>query len=267
MVVKPGDRRKILTSGLFVIMLSSLVLFSVFLINRESSIFGKRVQLKTRVSNVNNLKIGGAVQLRGIKIGSVSDITFEGLERIVITFSILEDYLEWIKADSTIAIRTQGVLGDKFIEISGGSESSAYVKANDFIIAKTKNEFDSFLDKGEDILVVSKRVLQKIDALLTSMESSKISSIVSNLEETSIKMNNLMTPLTPERFDTVINNFTSATNDFSALTKRIKDGPGTLHSLIFDRALHDDMKSLMGGAKRNQVIKYFVRESIKKNTD
>lgn len=265
MVIKPGDRRKILMSGIFVFGLSALILFSVFLINKESSIFGQRVTLNTRVSNVNNLKIGGAVQLRGIKIGAVENILFEGLDRIVIRFTILKEYLEWIKADSTVAIRTQGVLGDKFLEISGGSEQSEYIKADDFILSQDKDQFDSFLNKGEDILVVSKRVLQKLDALFTAMEANKLTSIIDNLDQTSKKFNELMTPIDGKKFNSLVTNFSQATENLTEVTKRINEGPGTLHSLIYDRALHDDLKSIMGGAKRSQVIKYFVRESIKKS--
>jgi hypothetical protein len=34
--------------------------------------------------------------------------------------------------------------------------------------------------------------------------------------------------------------------------------------LIYDDALHADLRKLLGGAERNTVIKYFIRESIKK---
>jgi phospholipid/cholesterol/gamma-HCH transport system substrate-binding protein len=46
---------------------------------------------------------------------------------------------------------------------------------------------------------------------------------------------------------------------------RIEKGPGTLNSMIYDNALHEDLRALLGGASRNKVIKYFIRESIKKS--
>ena len=57
-------------------------------------------------------------------------------------------------------------------------------------------------------------------------------------------------------------------NSASSLTEisnHIKEGPGTLHSLIYDRTLHDDLRTLIGGSNRNKVLKYFIRESIKKS--
>ena len=44
---------------------------------------------------------------------------------------------------------------------------------------------------------------------------------------------------------------------------RIENGPGTMNSMIYDDGLHDDLRSLLGGASRNKIIKYFIRESIK----
>ena len=52
---------------------------------------------------------------------------------------------------------------------------------------------------------------------------------------------------------------------FNKISTRIEDGPGTLHDLIYDQAISDDIKSLTGGANRSKVLKYFIRESIKNN--
>ncbi len=48
---------------------------------------------------------------------------------------------------------------------------------------------------------------------------------------------------------------------------RIEKGPGTINSLIYDESVHDDLRALLGGAQRNKVIKYFIRESIKKSEE
>jgi phospholipid/cholesterol/gamma-HCH transport system substrate-binding protein len=34
--------------------------------------------------------------------------------------------------------------------------------------------------------------------------------------------------------------------------------------LIYDDAVYDNLRKLFGGAERSSVIKYFIRESIKK---
>jgi phospholipid/cholesterol/gamma-HCH transport system substrate-binding protein len=36
-----------------------------------------------------------------------------------------------------------------------------------------------------------------------------------------------------------------------------------MNSLIYSDDVHEELRALLGGANRNKVIKYFIRESIK----
>ena len=71
--------------------------------------------------------------------------------------------------------------------------------------------------------------------------------------------------LNDKSFSQSITNLKSSSDSLSRLTKRVEEGPGTLHALIYDQGLHEDMRSLIGGANRSKVLKYFIRESIKKD--
>jgi len=53
--------------------------------------------------------------------------------------------------------------------------------------------------------------------------------------------------------------------DLAMISSQANKGPGTLHSLLYDNAVYEDLQTLFGGAKRNKVLKYFIRESIKKS--
>ena len=54
-----------------------------------------------------------------------------------------------------------------------------------------------------------------------------------------------------------------ASGSIERIMTRIEKGPGTMNSLIYDESVHDSLRALLGGASRNKVIKYFIRESIK----
>jgi len=56
-------------------------------------------------------------------------------------------------------------------------------------------------------------------------------------------------------------------NDFKhhyalVFAKVLKSGEGTLGALINDPSLYEDLKSLIGGANRNRVLKYFIQKSV-----
>ena len=253
MVIEPRDKKNIILSGIFVTTILMIGMVFIFLLGQDSVLFQNKIILKTRVKNVQNLKIGAIVQLKGIKVGTIQNISFDSMDSIVISFDVNKIYGPWIKQDSYLSVKTQGVLGDKFMEILGGTENAKAVKENDILEIEEKNTVDKIIGKGEDILVTASRVLEKIDLMLEKVDSKDLGQIVSNLKRAPIA----------ETMQQLQQTSAHLTN----ITQRIEKGPGTLHAMIYDDTLHSDLESLLGGAKRNKVLNYFIRESIKKSEE
>jgi len=253
MVIEPRDKKNIVLSGIFVSSLLLVAMVFVFLLGQDSVLFQNKMTLKTKVKNVQNLKMGAIVQLKGIKVGTVQDISFAAMEAIVISFNINSEYQPWVKKNSYLSIKTQGVLGDKFLEILGGTDEAQAVKNNDFLEIEETNSVDKMLGKGEDILVTASHVLAKIDNIIDKIEGKDIAQVITDLKRAPIA-------------DTLIE-LKQTAKSLSNITARIDKGPGTMHSLIYDDTLHSDLESLLGGAKRNKVLNYFIRESIKKSEE
>jgi ABC-type transporter Mla subunit MlaD len=106
-MIKPSDKKNYLISGIFISILLGICMITIFMLNKENSLFSSRVYLRTEVKSAQNLKDGAAVQLRGIKIGSISSIKFKNVETLIITLGVNADYSEWIKKDATIVFKTQ----------------------------------------------------------------------------------------------------------------------------------------------------------------
>jgi ABC-type transporter Mla subunit MlaD len=262
---KPTDKKNYLISGLFISILLLVVMVTIFMLNKENPIFSSKVLIKTEVKSAQSLKDGAAVQLRGIKVGSIQDIEFKDLETLVITLGVTEKYREWIKKDSVITFKTQGVLGDKFMEISGGSPDSPVVTDGDVLITNEGSQIDHIITKSEDLVVAAGSILTKVDKLLANVEEKRFERILQNMENLTANTNKVMTTLNDKNLGLAIGNMKNASDSMSRMTKRIEEGPGTLHALIYDQGLHEDLRSLVGGANRSKVLKFFIRESIKKN--
>ncbi len=262
---KPTDRKNYLISGLFITVLMIVVMVTIFMLNKENPLFSSKVLIKTEVKSAQSLKDGAAVQLRGIKVGSVQSIEFKNLETLEITLGVTEKYREWIKKDSVITFKTQGVLGDKFMEISGGTSDSPIVEDGDLLVTNEGSQIDHIITKGEDLVVAAGSILTKVDKLLANVEEKRFERILSNMESLTANTNKVMTTLNDKNLGLAIGNMKNASDSMSRMTKRIEEGPGTLHALIYDQGLHEDLRSLVGGANRSKVLKFFIRESIKKN--
>lgn len=274
MQVRPKDKKNILLAGVFAASLAILTMMSIFMLSKDSSLFTSKLVIHTEVQNVRNLKSGAAVQLKGVKIGTIQSIQFLDLNKIKISLGVNRDYSPWIKKDSYMAFRTQGVLGDKFIEILGGTEETDSVEDQDFLNTQESSQLDTFINKGGDILVVASRVLHKIDTVLGSVEDNRLANILTNVELITRNANQFIRDIDGKAIGTLAKNLSKSTkglkataDNLSKITKQIEQGPGSLHSLIYDRSVHDDLKTLLEGSNRSKVLKYFIRETIKKSED
>jgi len=91
----------------------------------EFSVFSleKNYQIEAEFDNASGLKVGATVEIAGVTIGKVSAISLaeENLARVVLLIN--RDVK--ISADAIASIRTQGLIGDKYIKIiQGGDEES-----------------------------------------------------------------------------------------------------------------------------------------------
>ena len=48
-----------------------------------------------------------------------------------------------------------------------------------------------------------------------------------------------------------------------AIMEKVNNGTGTIGALVNDPGLYDDLKSLVGGAQRNRLLRNLVRQTIK----
>jgi phospholipid/cholesterol/gamma-HCH transport system substrate-binding protein len=262
---KPSDKKNYLIAGVFISALLIVSMVTIFMLNKENPLFSRKFYLKIEVESAQNLKPGAAIQLKGIKVGSVTSIDFKNLDTLVITLGILTDYQEWIKKDSFVSFKTQGVLGDKFLEIQGGTENSPNTKTGDSLAVKDSSQIDHIITKSEDLVVMAGNVLAKFDKMLSSIEENRLDKILKNLEAVTANTNKIMSSISDKNLNLTIANFKQSSESMSKITKQIEEGPGTMHALIYDQSLHEDLRSLMGGANRSKVLKYFIRETIKKN--
>jgi len=246
-----NEQKNFILAGAFISGLLLLVMAMIVVAGIQGSIFRSKITLYTEVANAQNLKPGAAVQVRGIKTGAVTRIDFEAIDRIKISFQIESRYRPWVRQNSYIAIRTQGVLGDKFLEILGGDDEHPAIEADGFLKTNEHAVLDKFISKGEGVLNVSEELLANLNRLLGSIGPEKVVSIISSLE-------------------TILEDIKAAEvgktiQELHKTTYRINHGPGTVHSLIYDPSVHDDLQALLGGAKRNKMIKYFINESLQKS--
>lgn len=276
MRVRKHDQNNLIKVGFFVAGLTLVLMIMVTSIGKENSLFDPKTMIRARVPNVSNLKVGSYVELKGIRIGTVSDIQIVSEEEVEILMTVLAKELKWIREDSKVSISTAGLVGDKFVEIyKGTKDSPAFNPEKDVLSAEDTADLKRIINKGDSIANVTDRILLKLDNILVKIgDGQLIVDTMMSMNKTASNMEKITSEMKEARMGAMVktvNMSMESVNRSSAslerILTRIEKGPGTMNSLIYDESVHDDLRALLGGAQRNKVIKYFIRESIKKSEE
>lgn len=273
MRIRKKDQSNVVKVGIFIAGLTAVLMVMIASIGKENSIFEPKIDIRARVANVSNLKPGSYVELKGIRVGAVTAINIVSEEEVEITMTILKKELKWIKEDSKVSISTAGLVGDKFVEIYKGTKDARTFKPNkDVLLSEDLTDLKKIMTKGDSIATVTDRIMVKLDTILYNLGDGKtVVDTVNNLNKASSNLEKLTSDLQKANMGQMVSNVNAsmmslnkASGSLSRILTRVESGPGTLNSMIYDDGVHDDLRALLGGAQRNKVIKYFIRESIKK---
>jgi phospholipid/cholesterol/gamma-HCH transport system substrate-binding protein len=259
------DKKNLIKVGIFIAGLTLVLMGMIASIGNENSVFEPKVTIRARVENVSNLKPGSYVELKGIRIGSVEAIEIISHKEVEIAMEVLEKELKWIRTDSHVAVSTAGLVGDKFLEIRGGSEKAPPLNPEtDMLSSSGEGSMETFIAKGKSIAEITEGILSKLDQILISLnEGNKLNKTMNSLQKASSNLEKVSSELSAANMGEMVRSVNKASGAMERIMTRIEKGPGTMNSLIYDDILHEDLRALLGGAQRNKVIKYFIRQSIK----
>jgi phospholipid/cholesterol/gamma-HCH transport system substrate-binding protein len=169
---------KALRLGIFI--LGTLILFGagLFWIGNRDLRFTSTYRLNADFQNVAGLGEGATVRVGGIHEGTVRRILLPSKpdQKVRVEMDLRNATRNVIKKDSLAAIRTEGLVGDQYIEITFGSTGAASVHDGDTIAAETPLELADMLKKTNAILDSAQGAVRNIDETSENLQaiSSKL---------------------------------------------------------------------------------------------
>jgi phospholipid/cholesterol/gamma-HCH transport system substrate-binding protein len=99
---------------------------------------GSTYTLYAEFENISGIKTGSEVQIAGVSVGSVAELRLNEDGKAVATFKLNKGIQ--IPKDSIASVKSQGIIGDKFIRIMPGGDETNYQSGE--IIADTESSLD-----------------------------------------------------------------------------------------------------------------------------
>ena len=151
--------------GIFVLSTLTILSVSVFLIGRQASRFGGTYRVRSEFDNVGGLSEGADVRVGGIRKGTVRSILLPKSSdgKVTVIVDLQKETQSIVKHDSVAAIQSEGLLGDKYVEISFGSVDAEWLKDGDEIESKPPFDISDLFDKAGQVLDTSQGALENIE--------------------------------------------------------------------------------------------------------
>jgi phospholipid/cholesterol/gamma-HCH transport system substrate-binding protein len=151
--------------GVFIVATLIILAAGVFIIGDKELLFRSTYSVKTEFQNVVGLDKGADVRVGGIHKGTVKriDLPHQPDGKVTVVMNLDSSTRNIVKKDSLASIKSEGLLGDKYIEISFGSDNAEKLKDWDYIESEPPLEFANLMKKTDQILDTTKDTMQNVD--------------------------------------------------------------------------------------------------------
>jgi phospholipid/cholesterol/gamma-HCH transport system substrate-binding protein len=218
--------------GIFVFAGTLFFILVMYYIGSKRNLFSKNILVKARFYNADGLMRGNSVRFAGINIGTVESVNIVNDSTIMVEMLIQKSVTEHIKKNAVASIGTDGLMGNKLINIVTVRETAEPVEDGDeFVTYKaisTSDMLKTLNETNENVLQITND-LKDISSRLTRNNTlwNFLSDTVlgDNLKQAIVSIR-----LTGERTAYVA-------GDLTKLMAGVKEGKGTLGALLVDTSL------------------------------
>jgi phospholipid/cholesterol/gamma-HCH transport system substrate-binding protein len=207
--------------GLFVLSLVLVAVVAVLLLGKSRHVFEQRATLHSTFTDVAGLAQGAPVRVSGVNVGTVSRISFVRAARrplIRVDMQITHSALGLIRSDSLARISSQGLLGDKIIDISAGSTVAPQVLTGGEINSVAAPDLDRMLQQASAVLDDARRVADRVALAVDQFIDART---IAALRASLLHLHSLL--------------------------HQVDKGEGLAHALFYDRRTADELDRVLVG--------------------
>lgn len=248
-------------AGIFIVLALLFLAAGVVMMGQKTKMFVAKSSLTVVMDDVLGLKVGAPVWLAGVDVGIVSDIRFADPKRtneVEIALEVNSESLKKIGDDSRVTIKTRGLMGEKYVDIT---PSCSYHEQPPARLQGTP------VAKLDDVVQKAGTTFDKINGIIDNITQGKgtfgklntDATLYNNIARLTVEMKELMTTInhgegtlgklnrSPEPYERMMSILSRADRTL----QDIQASEGTLNKLIYDKALYAKLVAL--AEKSNQA--------------
>jgi phospholipid/cholesterol/gamma-HCH transport system substrate-binding protein len=258
-----SENKRSIIVGIFIFIGLVIFIAGVLTLGGKQKRFVSSITLKAIFNNVNGIQAGNNVFFSGVKIGTVSKINFTGNAQVEVTMHIEEASKKYIHKNSLAKLSSEGFIGNKMIEILGGTPDAPQVEDGDQLAIAAalapEDIMKTLQDNNKNILAITNDFKQvssgmlkgngALGALLTdSLMANRLRQMTVNLENASA---------TTARVTAAVSQYTSKLNNKGTLATE----------LLTDTSVFSNLKSAVKSLQQTASTASEMTTNLKTTTN
>lgn len=226
--------------GLFVVLGTLLLIAALYFIGTKQNLFGSTFKIRAKFRDVNGLMKGNNVRFAGIDVGTVKSVDIISDTTVDVVMLVEKNIQPYIKKNAVASVGTDGLMGNKLININSSSWPSPGVVENDVLESISPIAQDDMLRTlnatNENVKAISANLRTLTDKInnKNNLWSALMDTVVAgNLKAAVVNIKMLS------------GHALSVTGNLEGITEKIKDGKGSIGALITDTSFSSGIKQMI----------------------
>ncbi|OGW28654.1 MAG: hypothetical protein A2X56_00500 [Nitrospirae bacterium GWC2_57_13] len=177
-------QRSEIRAGAFLLTAFVVLTVMVFTVSDLESIFRKKREVRVLFSYSDGIEKNAPVRYSGTKVGKVKEVRVasEYGDKVEVRLSVYQRTV--VKEDTRAAIKTLGIVGGKYVELSAGSPNARPLADDAVIMGEESLKLEDLTKIGHSVALKLKSIADNLDSMLGDPAIARsLKATVRNLEE------------------------------------------------------------------------------------
>jgi len=239
--------------GLVVLVALFFTMIGVFMVGRRANLFKKKWPYQTHFDSASGLVTGNGVRLNGVTVGNVLEINLSpqpGDQTVLVVYEVDRRVAPRLRTGTQASIKTIGLLGDKYVDLAGGTATQPQIPIGGEIQAAPGTGLDRLLEGSGDLMVDLSAIARSLKNILGRTEKGEgfLGAITSNSPES----------------EKLGNSFNAALHSINSILKKVEEGKGLAGKLLIDEKYGRETSASLSAAVRSvQLLLGKIEEGVR----
>ena len=249
--------------GIFITIGIVLFILVIYFVGERQQLFRSTFRLSGVFKDVAGLQSGNNVQLSGVNVGTIENISIVSDTSVRVGILIDEATRKFIKKDAIASIGSEGLMGNKVLIINPGTGGKMNIENNDVIGTIQPTDIDDIMSSLKTTIDNSSSITGNLAKITTNIESGNgtigrlmmdkswrqnFDSTITNLKSGSAGFKALMNKMNDVdeilvSLKSTMENTSNITRDLATIVSNIQSGEGALGKLLMDKSAAQNVDS------------------------